>query len=331
MRRWTLLLGLLVTLAVTAPLTLPPTAAVPYGAAHADPVRDLESQVRELSDKAEVVTEKYNERRLHLRAAEGAERAARDRLAEADRLLAGARERLRAIALARHTGMPPHPVIALIGSPGTGADTALRRGMLARYVTEEETAELAAYESAARERAAARDHQHARAAEIARITADLGRKKRDIEGLLSRARARLADLRARGASPSSPPRVAPPPVSGDGKAATAVRAALSQVGKPYRWGQADPRVGFDCSGLTMWAYAQAGISLPHYTGAQYRMGRKVARSQLRPGDLVFFYSDLHHVGLYLGDGTMVHAPSSGRRVEVVTIATRPYAGAVRVA
>jgi cell wall-associated NlpC family hydrolase len=80
----------------------------------------------------------------------------------------------------------------------------------------------------------------------------------------------------------------------------------------------------------MWAYKQVGITLPHYTGSQWNSGTHVARSQLRPGDLVFFYSDLHHVGMYVGGGNMINAPQTGDVVRIVPLAGRPYAGAVRI-
>jgi cell wall-associated NlpC family hydrolase len=89
--------------------------------------------------------------------------------------------------------------------------------------------------------------------------------------------------------------------------------AWRAVGVPYRWGGASPRGGFDCSGLTRWVYGHLGVSLPHYTAAQWRYGRRVARRRLAPGDLVFF-SGLGHVGIYLGHGAVIHAPRPGARV-----------------
>ncbi|MCO6005005.1 NlpC/P60 family protein [Actinoallomurus purpureus] len=123
----------------------------------------------------------------------------------------------------------------------------------------------------------------------------------------------------------------PPIPGGPGKAVGAVRAALSQVGVPYVWGGAVPGRGFDCSGLTMWAYRQVGVNLPHYGGDQWNAGVHVSRDQLEPGDLIFFYSDIHHMGMYIGDGKFVHAPHTGDRVRVADLSTRPFAGAVRVA
>ena len=104
----------------------------------------------------------------------------------------------------------------------------------------------------------------------------------------------------------------PPPAPG----VVAVFAAMSVLGTPYRYGGTGPG-GFDCSGLTGWAWAKAGVRLPRVSGAQMSAGTRVGAFDLRPGDLVFYGSG--HVGLYAGDGRVVHAPRSGRNVEVVPL------------
>jgi cell wall-associated NlpC family hydrolase len=112
--------------------------------------------------------------------------------------------------------------------------------------------------------------------------------------------------------PPSPPTTAPDPSS---KAATAIAFARAQLGKPYVFAAAGPDA-FDCSGLTMAAWAAAGVRMPHYSGSQATMFPKVSWEQLRPGDIVVFYDDLHHVGLYIGDGMMIHAPHTGDVVRI---------------
>ena len=111
---------------------------------------------------------------------------------------------------------------------------------------------------------------------------------------------------------------------------TALRAALTQRGKPYVWGAAGPD-SYDCSGLVVWAFAQEGISLPHYTGDQWNSGMHVSRADLEPGDLVFFFADISHVGIYIGNGLMVDAPSTGQLVQVQPVFWDSYVGAVRIA
>ena len=129
------------------------------------------------------------------------------------------------------------------------------------------------------------------------------------------------------AKKADPPAVDVPATSPG--AATAVRAALSQLGVPYRFAAASPGVAFDCSGLTMWAWGQAGVSLPHFAAAQYAMLPHVPRDELQPGDLVFFYSDLSHVGIYIGNGQFVHAPRTGDVVKISPLAGRNFVGAAR--
>ncbi len=119
-----------------------------------------------------------------------------------------------------------------------------------------------------------------------------------------------------------------PPAPGP-QAATAVSIALGKIGSPYVWGSSGPN-GFDCSGLTSYAYGAAGVALPHSSAAQSRLGVEVARADLQPGDLVFFYSPISHVGIYIGNGMMVHARTFGQPVAVTTVDQRGYRFAKRV-
>lgn len=121
----------------------------------------------------------------------------------------------------------------------------------------------------------------------------------------------------------------PPTSSG---AAGAVAAARSMIGKPYVWGAASPSVGFDCSGLTSWAWGQVGVYLPHSSAAQYSALPKVSRDALQPGDLLFFYSPISHVAMYTGGGSMIHASHPGVPVQEISISSYywdVYVGAAR--
>jgi cell wall-associated NlpC family hydrolase len=117
-------------------------------------------------------------------------------------------------------------------------------------------------------------------------------------------------------------------VPGNSVGVQALRWALTRLGDPYVWAAAGPSE-FDCSGLVMWAYQHVGISLEHFTGDQWNEGEHVSRSQLQPGDLVFFFADISHVGMYVGNGEMVDAPSAGQDVQVQQIFWQDYVGAVR--
>jgi cell wall-associated NlpC family hydrolase len=118
-----------------------------------------------------------------------------------------------------------------------------------------------------------------------------------------------------------------------GRAGTALRYAVKQIGDSYVWGAAGP-IRWDCSGLTMRAYEQAGVRLPHSSRAQYNYGRSITRSNLQPGDLVFFGSPISHVGIYIGQNKMVHAPRPGARVQIAEFGNyfgrKKYVGARRL-
>jgi cell wall-associated NlpC family hydrolase len=114
--------------------------------------------------------------------------------------------------------------------------------------------------------------------------------------------------------------VAAPPADGEGMAA--VQAALTRIGSPYSWGAAGPSA-FDCSGLVMWAFGQAGVNLPHSSQALAQGGQPVSMDQMQPGDLITYYSDASHVGIYIGDGMMVHASTYGTPVRVAPVDNAP--------
>jgi cell wall-associated NlpC family hydrolase len=124
------------------------------------------------------------------------------------------------------------------------------------------------------------------------------------------------------------PEAVPAPAPGGGPSAIVVQAALTRVGSPYSWGGAGPNA-FDCSGLIMWAFQQAGISLPHSSQALAKGGQPVGFSELQPGDIVTFYSDVSHAGIYVGDGMMVHASTYRTPVRVAPVASSPFHNARR--
>ena len=169
-----------------------------------------------------------------------------------------------------------------------------------------------------------------RAAQVADLQAKLAAEKATADKKLSEAKTLLGELQAkqreqvvsRGSvrTPSSVP--------ASGRAGAAVAYAMAQVGKAYVYGAAGPNA-FDCSGLTMMAWAQAGVALPHSSSAQYGSGPHIAESDLQPGDLVFYYSPISHVGMYIGNGMIVNAENPGSGIRVTSLHAMPYVGAVR--
>ena len=128
----------------------------------------------------------------------------------------------------------------------------------------------------------------------------------------------------------SAPRVSVTDVAGSDRAQIAVQTALAQVGDAYVYGAAGPDA-FDCSGLTMYSWAAAGVSISHASSVQPSQGTPVSISSLQPGDLVFYYSPISHVGMYIGNGQLVHAANPSRPVEVVSVDSMPITMAVRIA
>jgi cell wall-associated NlpC family hydrolase len=182
-------------------------------------------------------------------------------------------------------------------------------------------------------------------AERKTIVQDLATKRSDIQSGIGEARALYAELNKRyldavaaakaaaaaaaSANSGIVGNVPGPPPAPNPNAQAAIQAAYSVIGTPYVWGAADPSVGFDCSGLTMWSWAQAGVSLPHSSAAQYAALPHVDRSNLQPGDLLFFYTPISHVGMYLTPSTMIDANHPGDVVNVRPINWDSFVGAAR--
>jgi len=169
----------------------------------------------------------------------------------------------------------------------------------------------------------AADDAHRAADEIAGRKADAERRIDEAEDLLRQLSPRDRALH------NGPDEDAPDVAWGSGAGADALRAAATKLGRPYSWGAGGPN-SFDCSGLTSWAFKQVGITLPRSSSAQSTVGKAVAWDELRPGDLVFYYSPVSHVGIYAGGGKMINAPQSGDVVKYQKVNRSVFSGARRV-
>jgi cell wall-associated NlpC family hydrolase len=169
----------------------------------------------------------------------------------------------------------------------------------------------------------------------AKLKADLEKQKKDLDAQLEQVKQANKNLsKADKASLAGPQDTGVYVVNAPGAAGAAVRSALAQVGTMYVWGGAAPG-GFDCSGLTSWAYKQAGVSIPRSSRAQFGIGKSVSMGDLQPGDLLFYggsAGSIHHVAMYIGDGRIVHASTSGQPVKVAPISGggKDFFGAKRV-
>ena len=305
------------------------------------------------SHDLEVLTEKFDAARVRLAQEERLARSATAKMKSAYAVLGVAQNQVRGIARSAYTGggnnafatmmtsknatdfvdrMTTLQTIAghqdVILQTAVTASTAATQAQAAAHNAA--VAARAQYNTLARQQASIKKQVAAFQADFNRLSAA---EKQAAVAAADSGGAAGAGTRASRADRAASPALAPsgPVVASSQAAQIAVDTALAQRGKPYVWAAAGPD-SFDCSGLVEYAYGAAGVGLPHSSFMQSQMGRAVSRSQLRPGDLVFFYSPVSHVGIYIGNGQMVHAPTTGDVVKISNIDVMGYfAGARRIA
>lgn len=165
-------------------------------------------------------------------------------------------------------------------------------------------------------------------AELTALETTLGKQKSVIDEKAAAAEKELEKVKADARAKMMAGSYDGPIPDASGRAASAIKYAMSQVGKSYVFGAMGPSA-FDCSGLTMRAWGTAGVGLPHSSRAQFSMGPRISEDQLQPGDLVFYYSPISHVGIYIGNGMIVNAQNPRAGVKVTGLHSMPYVGAVR--
>jgi cell wall-associated NlpC family hydrolase len=325
-RRWTRTAAFALTVGVAVVLTPSVASAAPTTA---DQARQA---VTDTGQKLSALDEQVREATATAEQQQAAAEAAAGVAAQAQAQLDGLEPQLRAIAQTGYVGTTRGRLAAFLTS-GSADDLIQQMNTLDQLTSHADAvvAQAAAARTAAEQaqQAATEAAQTASAAE-----ADLASQKQQLQDDLAGYQADFARLSAtdqvRVQNVLSGPDVTASPAPAPTEAAgIAVQTALAQVGDMYGTGASGPD-SFDCSGLTMYAYAAAGVTLPHSSRAQSNVGVPVSRAELQPGDLVFFYSPISHVGIYIGNGQMVHASVTGKPVAVTSVDKGGYVGATRV-
>jgi cell wall-associated NlpC family hydrolase len=318
------------------PASLPAAADPPLTAAEARKViEQLETDAAAIDQQYAGVKEEIKQGRAQLKLSQADVKAQTDKVARM-RLQVGqvalAQFQNRSLDTAAHLFVTPDTdrflsQVSTVQKVSENQNSALQDFQQAQanlaaleHSAETDLAALAEKEKQLKSLTDASDKKIAQAKKVLRkLTASQRRQISDAEKRES-ARANAAAATSRSSTRSS--------VTGSGRGAKALAYAKAQLGEPYARNGDGPS-SWDCSGLTMRAWGSVGVSLPHSAGQQYNRGRSVNRSDLQLGDLVFFYSGISHVGLYAGNGQVIHAPQPGQFVEYIKISYMPYAGARR--
>jgi peptidoglycan DL-endopeptidase CwlO len=304
---------------------------IPSGTAQAQPsVTDVQHRVDRLYHAAEQASERYNQIHVQLKQMRGDVQALRadeatqqSRTEQARRMVADAivqeyeGDSLSAVGQAV-VSKDPSQFVSQMST--MSAFNSLQTSRYTSYLTQSRA--LTIRENATKvqlDRVAALEKSAA--ADKATVDSNLADAKALLGKMQASARQRLVDA-SRGSDPI------PADVPASGRAAIAVHFAMAQIGKAYVYGAAGPSA-YDCSGLTMAAWGAAGVGLPHSAAAQYGMGTHVSPSQLEPGDLVFYYSPISHVGMYIGHGMIVNAENPSAGIRVTGLYSMPFVGATR--
>ncbi|MFB8442234.1 NlpC/P60 family protein [Streptomyces niveus] len=318
--------------AVTAAAAL---GTAPAGADPRETTEATRSTVDRLYEEAEKATEQYNKAGERAGALRERVDRVRDGAARSQESVNRMRGALGSIAGAQYRSGGLDPALALLLS--SDPDSYLERAEALDRLSDRQAHALRDLGQAQRKLGQQRDEATRDLAELERSRAAVARHKRTVEAKLAEARRLLNSLpdaerdadRASRSGRDGGPLSLSGEAPASARAAAAARAARGVVGLPYVWGANGPS-GFDCSGLTQWAYAQAGVALPRTSQAQRYAGQQVPLSQARPGDLVAYRDDASHIGMYMGNGQVVHAPYPGASVRYDPVGMMPVSSVTRV-
>ncbi|MFF5566758.1 NlpC/P60 family protein [Streptomyces sp. NPDC012623] len=308
---------------------------------------EVKEKVDKLYEDAEKATEKYTGAKESQEKLEKEVSALQDKVARGQEELNELRDGLGSIASAQYRtgGIDPAVQLFLSSDP----DSYLDQASALDQVSAKQAQALQEIQSKQRSLAQERKEAQSKVADLADTRKELGKKKDEVQGKLAAAQKLLNTLTAQeraalvkedeqrasrsassaGAGADSSRTDLGKSVPASQRASAAFAAAQGKIGTPYVYGASGPG-SFDCSGLTSWAYAQAGVSIPRTSEAQANAGQRLGMSQLQQGDLVIFYGDLHHVGFYAGNGQVLHAPKPGANVRYEAIGNMPFQFGVRI-
>ncbi|MEV8019603.1 NlpC/P60 family protein [Streptomyces sp. NPDC086554] len=321
--------------AATAATAAAALAAAPAGAAPQDTPATTKAKVDRLYEQAEKATESYNKADERADILREQVQLAKDSVARGQERINKMRGALGALAGAQYRsgGIDPSLALMLSSDPAGYLDKA---AALAR-IGARQADELTDLQKAQRALSQERTEATGKLAELEESRKAVARHKRSVEHKLAKARRLLnslpSDERDAYDRASRSGRDGLPDLGGvvpaSSRAAAAIAAARSAVGNPYVWGANGP-FGFDCSGLTQWSYAQAGVGLPRTSQAQRYAGRQVPLGQAQPGDLITYRDDASHIGMYMGNGQVVHAPYPGAAVRYDPVGMMPVSSVTRI-
>ena len=300
---------------------------------------EVKAKVDALYEQAEQATEKYDGAKEKQEKLQKEISTIQDNVARGQEELNKLRDGLGSMAAGQYRtgGIDPSLQLFLSSDPDSYLDKASTLDQLSGQQVEA----LKKIQDKQRELAQERTEASDKLKDLAATRTELGKKKKEVQSKLADAQKLLNTLTAKEkaalaaeqdrANRSSSARVdLGNTTSASGRAAAAFAAAQSVIGSPYVYGASGPS-SFDCSGLTSWAYAQAGVSIPRTSQAQANAGTRIYnQSDLRVGDLVLFFGDLHHVGLYAGNGQVLHAPHTGAVVRYEAISNMTFEFGVRI-
>lgn len=325
-----------------------PAYAAPSLTDKRDQARTVKTQIDALDSKVEIAAEAYNDANIKHKAILSKIKSTQTELDAANARIGTLQTHLNIRANSMYRSGPTGFLEVLLGAEDF--EEFATTWDLLRDMNEREASDIASLKETrakaegykkdlATQEAASKSTLELMASKKKSIEAQLASRKKMLSGLESevaaieaeaeaRARAAAAASVSRGSSKrgSSSGKTFPPPTRA--ARGEVVSIAKQYLGAPYHWGASGPN-SFDCSGFTMFVFRQVGVSLPHSSRAQINAGQRVSKSDLQPGDLVFFGSPIHHVGIYVGGGMYIHAPSTGDVVKISSVSRGDFAGACR--